>query len=174
MVDKPLSPLSLSLRSSAFGLLDLTFSSRHDFYPEGSCSPVFPPKLESMSLTTGLRYRKRVSISGFDKELSFSVSHYLSQNCGSDVRSVNQWVKFDTQFWLTGKWRISYSIYYDIESKRKVSENLTIYRDMHCWEAIFVWVPTGGREGYYMRINIKVHPEIKLERTKGGIHGVIF
>ena len=172
--DRPLSPLSLSLRSSAFGLLDLTLSSQHNFYPDGTCSPVFPPKLENLSLTTGLRYRKEMPISGFDREFSFSVSHYLSQDWVSDVRNIDQWVKFDTRFWLTGKWRISYNIYYDIESNRKVSENLTIYRDMHCWEAIFVWVPTGGREGYYIRINIKVHPEIKLERTKGGIHGVVF
>jgi hypothetical protein len=48
-----------------------------------------------------------------------------------------------------------------------VSQRIEFYRDLHCWEARFVWEPTGYREGYYVRINIKAIPEIKLERIKG-------
>ena len=70
-------------------------------------------------------------------------------------------------FNLTAHWRIDYTGRYDVVERKFVSQRIEFYRDLHCWEARFVWEPTGIREGYYVRVNIKAIPEIKLERAKG-------
>jgi hypothetical protein len=48
------------------------------------------------------------------------------------------------------------------------SQTLTLYRDLHDWDAVFTWTPSGFRKGYYFRIAFKEFPQIKFER-KGGV-----
>jgi hypothetical protein len=50
-----------------------------------------------------------------------------------------------------------------------ITAGLTVYRDMHCWEARFVWNPLGIAQGYYLKINIKsaALQDIKVERRRG-------
>jgi hypothetical protein len=70
-------------------------------------------------------------------------------------------------FFLTRNWKMSYASKYDVEGRHFTSQQVVVYKDLHCWEAQFVWIPTGGRKGYYFRINVKMIPELKIERGKG-------
>ena len=56
---------------------------------------------------------------------------------------------------LTPNWRLSYSAHYDLEEMAISHHQLTVYRDLHCWEAHIEWVPSGRSRGVYFRINIK-------------------
>ncbi len=71
----------------------------------------------------------------------------------------------------TANWRVDYKWYYDVVDHRMASQTFTIYRDLHCWEAQFNWVPGGNREGYYFRVNVKQLPDIKFEKSESGIRG---
>ncbi len=70
---------------------------------------------------------------------------------------------------FTAKWKISYDIYYDLENSKKISDGVSLTRDMHCWEGIFNWVPSGSRKGWYFRINVKDLPDVKIEGSKGRV-----
>jgi hypothetical protein len=47
--------------------------------------------------------------------------------------------------------------------------NITIHRDLHCWEGSFNWTPVGAGKGFYLRIGIKSAQlkDVKVERQKG-------
>ena len=94
------------------------------------------------------------------------VTHYYSISKTTFSRRT-QWLDGRFSFYLTKNWQIDYSTKYDIEEKRFTSQRVAFYRDLHCWEAQLVWIPTGGREGYFFRINVKALPELKIERGKG-------
>jgi len=83
------------------------------------------------------------------------------------LTSRTQWLCGRLSFNLTTHWRIDYSGTFNLEEKQFTAQRVVFYRDLHCWEARFEWVPTGGREGYYFRINMKALPEVKIERAKG-------
>ena len=76
---------------------------------------------------------------------------------------------------LTRNWRIGYRAHYDIKEKIVTSHQFTFHRDLHCWEAQFIWVPSGPYKRFYFRINIKAAhlKDIKLERGAGRQSGVL-
>ncbi|MFQ6091162.1 MAG: LPS assembly protein LptD [bacterium] len=96
--------------------------------------------------------------------VTFSHNYSLSKSLFS---SRTHWFSGRLSFYLTENWKIDYSGRYDLEQKRFAAQRVAFYRDLHCWEAQFVWVPTGGREGYYFKVNIKALPEVKIERGRG-------
>jgi hypothetical protein len=71
--------------------------------------------------------------------------------------------------YVTPNWQIKYKIRYDIENQKIVSDRIEIWRDLACWELTFIWVLTGNRTGYYLRVNVKKLPEIKIETSTGRI-----
>ena len=69
---------------------------------------------------------------------------------------------------LTAKWKIGVVSGYDFENKTLVYPNINIYRDLHCWEMRFNWIPTGNRGSYSIDINVKasVLQDLKLSRRR--------
>ncbi|MDZ7370456.1 MAG: putative LPS assembly protein LptD [candidate division KSB1 bacterium] len=75
---------------------------------------------------------------------------------------------------LSRNWRIGYSAHYDL-AKREISHHrFSFYRDLHCWEAIIDWVPTGPGRRIYARLSIKspMFKDIKVEK-RGGMRSVL-
>jgi hypothetical protein len=101
----------------------------------------------------------------------FNLSHYFSIRKASFAGSSDSkrsWIKGDLGFNPTPSWRVAYSANYDLEDTRLTAQNLTLYRSLHCWQARFVWYPTGFNRGFYFKISIKDIPQIKYEYRQGG------
>ncbi len=56
---------------------------------------------------------------------------------------------------ITEKWKISASSGYDFTKKTISYTTIDIYRDLHCWEARFTWIPFGYHQSYNFQINVK-------------------
>ena len=56
---------------------------------------------------------------------------------------------------VTKKWRIGFTTGYDFVQKSLSYTSLDFYRDMHCWEMSFNWIPIGYRKGWQFTINVK-------------------
>ena len=67
---------------------------------------------------------------------------------------------------LTENWKISFSTGYDITNKGLSYTSLDIYRDLHCWEMRFNWVPFGYYKSWNFCINIKASSlkDVKYEK----------
>ncbi len=69
---------------------------------------------------------------------------------------------------LTKKWKISISSGYDWESKDFTYTTVDIYRDLHCWEMRFNWIPFGAWQSYNFTIRVKssMLQDLKINRRK--------
>ena len=67
---------------------------------------------------------------------------------------------------LTSKWKIQYSTNYDIRARRLALSSFTIYRDLHCWDLNFQWVPFGTYKSYNVTLKVKasVLQDLKLSK----------
>ena len=102
---------------------------------------------------------------------NLNLSHRYSQVRGG---AKTHWVTASLRLPLTRRWLLSYQNRYDLSEEKVTEQTFEFYRDMHCWEGRITWVATGFREGYYFRINIKALPEVKIEKSRGGLREVFF
>ena len=82
------------------------------------------------------------------------------------------WINTNTDIQLTDYWKVKFTARVDILKKELVSQNFSIYRDLHCWELSLNWTPSGFGWGVYLRINVKspTFRDIKIEQ-KSGLYG---
>jgi hypothetical protein len=93
--------------------------------------------------------------------------HYGERRDAGDTRNI--WAQVNWELQATRNWKVGYDTRIDLNSRKVVSSNITIYRDLHCWEGRFNWNPTGVGQGYYLIIAIKSPQlrDIKVEKQKG-------
>ncbi|MCK4680495.1 hypothetical protein KAT82_05180 [bacterium] len=96
----------------------------------------------------------------WDGSLTFRYSR------GADPANASYWVDGGLAFSPSKRWRLNYSLHYDLDEGEVASQEYTIYRDLHCWEARFTQRYFEGEWQYYFRINVKMLPEIKAEAGK--------
>lgn len=81
------------------------------------------------------------------------------------------------QFWFNGdirptrNWKIGYGARYDWDTKRLVDYNLSLNRDLHCWEGVFTFSQLGNDWRYDFKVRIKDIPDIAIGK---GLLGSLF
>ncbi|MBL4594643.1 MAG: LPS-assembly protein LptD [Flavobacteriales bacterium] len=80
--------------------------------------------------------------------------------------SVIQTLNFSGDFSLTQRWKVGFNSGYDFEAKDLSYTSIDIYRDLHCWEMSFHWIPFGQRQSYLFTIKVKsaILQDLKLTR----------
>ncbi len=68
--------------------------------------------------------------------------HYLPTNTLSINGDVN----------ITPNWKIAARMFYDIERKTISNLNINLYRNIHCWNVTFNWVPIGTNNSFVIGI----------------------
>lgn len=110
-----------------------------------------------------------------DAYVDFNVPWSLSINYNlqltkphQDTSVVVQTLGFNTDFNLTPKWKIAVNSGYDFINKKLSYTSVNIYRDLHCWEMRFNWVPFGFLRSYSIDINVKSSTlqDLKLSRRR--------
>jgi len=74
----------------------------------------------------------------------------------------------DLSFNLTKNWKFTFRGSYDVTNKKINTPQVTIYRDLHAWEANLAWTPLGTYKGFRFEIRLKA-PEfrdLKLSKSK--------
>lgn len=67
---------------------------------------------------------------------------------------------------LSQNWRLTFRGNYDLEEKKLNSPQVTVYRDLHCWEMNFTWTPIGVWRGFRFEIRLKAPELSDLKVTK--------
>ena len=60
-------------------------------------------------------------------------------------------------FYVTKKWKLGFTTGYDFVQKDFSYTSVDVYRDMHCWEMEFSWIPFGYRKGWRFQVNVKAN-----------------
>ena len=69
---------------------------------------------------------------------------------------------------VTPKWKIGFLTGWDFENAEVSYTSLNIYRDLHCFEMRFNWIPIGPRKSWNFALNIKANilQDAKLEKKR--------
>lgn len=69
---------------------------------------------------------------------------------------------------ITPKWKVGFRTGWDFEAKDLSFTSISIYRDLHCWEMRFNWIPTGPQKSWNFSINAKasILQDLKLNKKK--------
>ena len=105
-----------------------------------------------MSITTGYNVRldRNPTIDGDTTVFTQSVNLRLDMN-------------------ITANWKVSASSNYDIKNKEFTTTSVEIFRDLHCWQMRFGWVPFGPYQYYNFDLRVKssLLQDLKISRRKG-------
>jgi len=106
--------------------------------------------------------------------LNFSFS--LDKSNPNNTRKIYYMDIQGAELSLTKNWRLAYRMHYNLGKKVISYHSMTIYRDLHCWEATIEWVPSGPGKRVYAIVQIKssVLRDIKLEKRGGGAASSVF
>ncbi|MCO6500899.1 MAG: LPS-assembly protein LptD [Vicingus serpentipes] len=102
----------------------------------------------------------------FNVPWSLNVSYNIRYSKPQFKSQVVQTLNFSGDFSLTEKWKIGFNSGYDFETKDLSYTTVDIYRDLHCWEMHFNWIPFGARQSYLFTIKVKsaILQDLKLTR----------
>ena len=105
----------------------------------------------SLTLSYNLRYSTNMTYSAFMGIANNQIVQTLSVN--GDIS-------------LTPKWKFTFSTGWDFTNHGLSYTSLNIYRDLHCWEMRFNWIPIGNYKSWNFTINVKAQALQDLKLTK--------
>ncbi len=122
----------------------------------------------------GYQYYTEYEYMDFDVPWDLNLDYTISYNNRFDTEkqefkgNVTQSIDFRGNFKLTPNWRISFKSGYDFVAKELTYTNLSVYRDLHCWEMRLSVIPFGRRKSYNFQINIKssIFKDVKYNKRK--------
>jgi hypothetical protein len=104
----------------------------------------------------------------FDIPWSVRVDYSFSYTKPRDEVRIVQTLRASGDFSLTANWKIGFNSGYDLDKKQFTTTNLSIYRDLHCWEMRISVVPFGNYKSYNFQINAKssILADLKYNKRK--------
>ena len=105
----------------------------------------------SMTLSYNLRHTTNVTY-----------ANYMGIKTNQVVQTLT--VNGDVSF--SPKWKVGFSTGWDFTNHGLSYTSLNIYRDLHCWEMRFNWIPIGNYKSWNFTINVKAQALQDLKLTK--------
>jgi len=107
----------------------------------------------------------------FEIPWTLRVDYSFSYTKRRDEAKIVQTVRASGDFSLTPNWKIGFNSGYDLDRKQFTTTNLSIYRDLHCWEMRISVVPFGTYKSYNFQINAKssILSDLKYNKRKSWV-----
>jgi len=101
-------------------------------------------------------------------DYNFRLSSLPVLTTGEIKREIIQTLRVAGDVNVTEKWKFSAQTGYDFQQKDFAFTQVTIYRNLHCWEMRFSWIPYGTQKSWNFQINAKssLLQDLKLTRKK--------
>jgi hypothetical protein len=105
---------------------------------------------------------------------NFSFSYNLRYNDNRDFimnrmnHTLVQTLGFNGDVNITPKWKVNFNSGYDFQSNKLSYTSFSVYRDLHCWEMRFNWIPMGYMKSwnFYIKVKASILQDLKLNRKK--------
>ncbi|MNI19335.1 LPS-assembly protein LptD [compost metagenome] len=107
--------------------------------------------------------------------LAASFSFNMAKSFNSSTRrmqsQITSTLNLHGDFSVTPKWKVTFQSGYDFKQKEVVMTSFNIYRDLHCWDMSFGWMPFGRFRSYNVTIRAKASILQDLKLTKRASSG---
>ena len=74
---------------------------------------------------------------------------------GLDAPNLTSTVNLSGDLRFGSKWKIQYTTGYDMIRQEFANTTFSVFRDLHCWQLSFRWIPFGPRKSYSLTISAK-------------------
>jgi hypothetical protein len=103
----------------------------------------------------------------FDVPWSMNVSYRVDYS-KTTKSTLSQFLSLNGHLALTKKMDITYRTGYDFTAKEITTTQISVVRDLHCWNMSFSWIPNGTMKSWEFTIRVKaaVLSDLKYQRTK--------
>lgn len=91
----------------------------------------------------------------FDIPWDVRLNYNLSYTKFSQQANVTQTLRMSGSMNFTPKWKIQFNSGYDIKRQQATQTSFSVFRDLHCWDMSFSWVPFGPLQSYVLTINVR-------------------
>ncbi|MBC8986594.1 LPS-assembly protein LptD [Pedobacter sp. N36a] len=93
--------------------------------------------------------------------------NYMTDRNGLNRRISNS-LTFNGDANITPKWKVTFDSGWNFETNSFSITRFGIYRDLHCWDMSFSWIPFGTQQMYSVDIKVKasVLQDLKLSKRK--------
>lgn len=91
----------------------------------------------------------------FTYGLTDNIYYYMLKDKSRYTKNMIHTLNVAGEIQVTKKWKLGFRTGYDFVGKDFSYTSLDIYRDLHCWEMSFNWIPFGYRKGWSFTINVK-------------------
>ncbi len=142
----------------------------------------FTVRLNSDFLTNEYNEDSYIDFTSLDWRLPWNVDLDYKLTYTQDLQYENGWWSYDItktpktihtvgingNVTITPKWKLGVRSGYDLVKKEITFTSLNIYRDLHCWDMSFNWIPLGTRSSWNFTIKIKAQmlKDLKYEKKK--------
>jgi hypothetical protein len=136
-------------------------------------------RLQSKLTDPNLSYSEQVIIENildnpqyyvdFNVPWSLSLTYTVNyRRVGFAQGEITQSMRFNGDISLSAKWKVTFASGYDFVKKELTQTRLGLFRDLHCWELNFNWVPFGRFTSYDFSIRAKASllQDLKLNRRR--------
>lgn len=95
---------------------------------------------------------------------SYSFNYSKTGNLSSITNTLNLYGDLN----ITPKWKVQYTTGYDFQATKVSITQLSIFRDLHCWDMSFNWVPFGTYQSYSFDLKVRssILQDLKLSRRR--------
>ena len=103
----------------------------------------------------------------WDLSANYSLTYDKGHNIAA-FADTTQSLTFSGNLKITKNWKIGFRSGYDFDEKELTYSSVDIYRDLHCWEMLFHWIPLGYHQSYTLTIRVKAAAlrDLKYEKKK--------
>lgn len=101
--------------------------------------------------------------------LSYNLNYYKQ---GLADAQITQTVSVQGDFSLTPKWKVGFNTGWDFQFKAATLTNISIHRELHCWDMSFNWTPIAGNNlrssnySFDLRVRSTLLQELKVSRRR--------
>jgi hypothetical protein len=151
--------IGFNLQSAAGDKSKSTPGATEDFTDETN------PTLDMLDESAGYNADDYVD---FSIPWSFNMDYSWSFSKESLKATYTHTIRINGDISITPKWKIGLNSGYDMVSKKVTTTNISVHRDLHCWEMRFNVVPFGERRSYSFTINAKssILRDVKYNKAK--------
>jgi len=174
-----LSPVNFSIRNKISQNLDFQFTSSIDPYKINENGTRLNQiqfengkfgRLTNSNFNVNLKFKNNEKNLDNEFYIPWNLNIYYNLNYRKPAfeKEIIQSLNFDGRISITKKWDINFRSGYDLKNKDFTFTSIDIYRDLHCWEMMFNWIPFGDRKSYNFVIRVKsdVLQDLKFEKKK--------
>ncbi len=162
---KNLSPLSINTDIYPLNQDHIQLQSSFTLTYPWQLKPLSHARITELSINTFLNYQntKTDTLTNEERGIKISLMHsYIANGKGfTPLKTYSNMLTINFSY-IPQSWRFDFASGYNFKEKKLTDYNISIWKDLHCWEAIINVNRLGTKWAYDFKVRIKKIPEVSL------------